>query len=115
MRTIALVFVATMIGSMIAELLASARPDGGRGVNVGKSPGFSGARSFGGPANGHPDWKGSNPPGFSMGNKSGWDDGTLPGWRKDRKKGCPDRSRRDYIVAGARSVNVPGFKPGPSQ
>ena len=78
MRKIALVFVLTMIGSMISGSPASARPGGAHG--------------FEGSANGRPGWQESNPPGFSMGKKSGWDYGTPPGWRKGQKKGWQGRA-----------------------
>jgi hypothetical protein len=79
-----LAFVGTAIGSMIMGSPASAQLGGGHGAGVDSS---AGARSFAGPADGHPMWEGSNPPGFSMGKKSGWDDGMPPGWQKGQKRG----------------------------
>lgn len=89
MRTSAFVFVATMTGLLIAVTSADARPGGGRGKGVGNAPG---AGSFAGPADGHPTWLNSNPPGFSMGNKSGWSDGVPPGWKNGQKKGWKGRT-----------------------
>lgn len=89
MRTIAIVFVATVIGWMIAGPPAAARPGGGHGKGAGNA---HGAHSFAGPMDGHPTWENGNPPGFSMGGKSGWDDGVPPGWHKGQKKGWKGRS-----------------------
>jgi len=86
MRTIAIVFAGTIIGVLAAAPAASARPGGGHGTGVGGKP------SFAGRADGRPVWQGSNPPGFSMGQKSGWNDSVPPGWHKGRKKGWKNNS-----------------------
>ena len=89
MRTITFVFITLLAGALIAGSTADARPGGGRGKGGGHGPGAS---SFAGPADGHPTWMNSNPPGFSMGRKSGWSDGVPPGWRKGQKKGWKGRT-----------------------
>jgi hypothetical protein len=46
------------------------------------------ARGPGGFGGGPPQWQGSSPPGFSKGNKTGWNGGSVPpGWSKGKKKG----------------------------
>lgn len=67
---------------LLAVPPAFARGPGGAG---GGPPAFAGP-----PGGGPPTWQGSNPPGFSRGEKAGWGDySTPPGWRntKGKKKG----------------------------
>lgn len=88
MRTLAIVLVGAMVGSLAIAPAASARPGGGHGKGAGGNFGFAGPR---GPSGGFPAWQGSSPPGFSMGRKSGWSRSVPPGWQKGRKKGWSDR------------------------
>ena len=89
MRTFEFVFVVAVTGLMIAGSPALARPGGVHGKSVDNLPG---ARSFAGPADGHPTWEGGNPPGFGTGEKSGWNDGVPPGWKKGQKRGRKTRT-----------------------
>ena len=59
------------------------------------------ASARGGPGGGGPPghaggpltWQGSNPPGFSQGGKTGWNNGSVPpGWSKGKKKGWRGRN-----------------------
>lgn len=84
--SIAIAAALTLVFSAIGISATFARgPGGGFG---GGGFGGGGAPGFAAPAGGAPMWQGSKPPGFSQGEKIGWQGGSVPpGWSKGKKTG----------------------------